>query len=166
MTTYLLQAARVWTGTDAGTIVDGAMLVRDGRIADVGPTARFANATRLERVDLGDATLQPGLVDAHLHLYGKPWDGRLLLQHGVTTVRDVGNRFPDIIRLRERQKAGRWVGPRVLACGPLLDGAKPHWAHVARGIPDDEDVEAVIDSVIDGGVDGLKTYVYAPPATV
>lgn len=166
MNARLIQAARAWTGTETGTIADGAVLVRNGHIADVGPVAHFANATGLERIDLGDVTLLPGLIDAHLHLSGQAWDGRVLLAHGITTVRDVGNRFPDIIRLRQRQAAGRWVGPHIWAAGPLLDATPPHWAHIARGIGPEENVEAVVDSLIDGGVDQLKSYYFAPPPLV
>ncbi len=162
----LLTAARVWTGTAPGLLTDGAVLVRAGRIAAVGPREQFGAANGVERIDLGDVTLLPGLIDAHVHLYGQDWDGRLLLAHGITTVRDVGNRFPAIVGLRKRQVAGRWCGPRIFACGPLLDADPPHWAHLARGLAADADVEAVVEELIAGGVDGLKTYVLAPPDLV
>lgn len=158
----LITADRVWTGTDAGTIVDGAVLLRDGLIVDIGHRSRFANIAGVARVELGDATLLPGFVDAHVHLYGKDWDGRLLLLHGVTAVRDVGNRFPEIIQLRERQAAGIWSGPRILACGPLLDGAEPHWPHIGFGTTNGRSVESVVDELLAGGVDGYKTYIHTP----
>jgi len=164
--TTLIMAARVWTATGAECISDGAVLLRDGLIADVGPRRHFQNAADPVRIDLGDVTLLPGFVDAHLHLSGQEWDGRLLLAHGVTTVRDIGNRFPAIIRLRERQARGRWTGPRVVAWGPLLDADPPHWPHLARVIRAGEDVEAVVDELLDGGADGCKTYYRLPPALV
>ena len=60
------RAARVFDGISEGVIEDGAVVVEDGRIASVGPARRLPEA-----VDLGDVTLMPGLIDAHVHLV---WD--------------------------------------------------------------------------------------------
>lgn len=52
----------------APPIRDGALLTdEEGRIAEVGPDAAVAQPEDAERVDLGDAALLPGLVNAHAH---------------------------------------------------------------------------------------------------
>jgi imidazolonepropionase-like amidohydrolase len=89
---------------------NGVVVVEDGRIASVGPARELASD--VEVVDLGDATLLPGLIDAHVHLVwsasAEPHEvvereSRALtalrcannaerhLRAGVTTVRDVGS---------------------------------------------------------------------------
>ena len=158
-----ITARRVWTGDSL--LEPGAVLVAGGRVRDVGSAERFVGI-QAERCELGDVTLLPGFVDAHVHLRGATWDGRLLLLHGITTVRDVGNRFPAIARLRSRQAARRWIGPRILTFGPLLDADPPHWPHLARPISDGEAVEKVVDALVAAGADGLKTYVRAAPPLV
>ncbi len=57
---------------------DGALAVRDGRIAMIGPAAEVVAASPdLEVIDLGDDLLAPGLVDAHCHLEWSLLDGLL-----------------------------------------------------------------------------------------
>src|SRR5205085_4248283 len=65
--TTLLHNAYVVTMDDAGTEHDdGWILVRDGRVEDVGA---FAPPAADERVDLGGSIVTPGLVNTHHHLY-------------------------------------------------------------------------------------------------
>ena len=104
------RAARIIDGVSEKVIQGGYVLVEEGRIIAVERDLATPPGTRL--VDLGDATLLPGLIDAHVHLVwnasGLPHEvvhreSRYLtalrtaqhaLQHlraGVTTVRDTGS---------------------------------------------------------------------------
>lgn len=109
----LLKPAKVWTAENAGPPHEGwAVLVKDGKIAAVGPVAQI-DATGAELVDLPGATLIPGLMDLHSHLFLHPynetsWDDQVLketptyrtlraavqakatLEAGFTTLRDLG----------------------------------------------------------------------------
>jgi imidazolonepropionase-like amidohydrolase len=60
------RAARVFDGVSEGTSEDAVVVVRDGRIVSV--IASNNPPAQAELVDLGDATLLPGLIDAHVHL--------------------------------------------------------------------------------------------------
>ncbi|HMH79922.1 MAG TPA: amidohydrolase family protein, partial [Candidatus Acidoferrum sp.] len=54
-----------------GVIRDGAILVRDGLIAAVGPSSKIEKLTEsknAEKVDVGGRVVLPGFVDAHTHL--------------------------------------------------------------------------------------------------
>jgi imidazolonepropionase len=56
---------------DPGVVRDGAVLVRDGRIAAAGSRAkleRMASAREARKIDLGGRVMLPGLVDSHTHL--------------------------------------------------------------------------------------------------
>jgi len=120
-------------------IEDGAVVVEDGHIASVGPARGLAPNT--ETVDLGDVTLMPGLIDAHVHLV---WDSSaephevvarqsraltvlrcaknadLHLRAGVTTVRDVGSTDGLAVELGRAVELGILSGPRVVAAGQAI----------------------------------------------
>ena len=109
----LLKPARVWTAEDAGPPHEGwGVLIRDNRIAAVGPAAGL-DATGAEVIDLPGATVIPGLMDLHSHLLLHPyneasWDDQVLkeapdyrviratvqakatLDAGFTTLRELG----------------------------------------------------------------------------
>lgn len=134
----VLRAARM-LDVEAGRIVEGAWLVIEGdRIAAVRPAALPAGARTL---DLGDATLVPGLIDAHTHLcYDLEGDwlhrdvketaadaalrgarnAKRTLLAGFTTVRDVGSTgFADVALMRAID-AGLVEGPHVLPAGHAI----------------------------------------------
>jgi imidazolonepropionase-like amidohydrolase len=133
------RAARVFDGTSEGVIEDGAVVVEDGRIASVGPARGLSPNT--EAVDLGDVTLMPGLVDAHVHLVwdasAKPHEvveresraltvlrcaknAALHLRAGVTTVRDLGATDGLSIDVARAVELGLLPGPRVVAAGRAI----------------------------------------------
>jgi imidazolonepropionase-like amidohydrolase len=119
----LLRAARV-VDVDRGAIVpDAAILVRGDRIAAVGAASRISIPPDATTLDLGQATLAPGLIDAHVHLAlrGTPEDNaRATLLAGFTTVQDLGALAYANVALRDRIAAGGVEGPRVVASGPWL----------------------------------------------
>jgi imidazolonepropionase-like amidohydrolase len=84
-----------------------------------------------EVIELGGATLLPGLIDAHVHL---AWAGRgaapgslagkdearATLEAGFTTVRNVGSTGWADLALRDAIERGEVAGPRMLIAGPAL----------------------------------------------
>ncbi|MGW1616312.1 amidohydrolase family protein [Streptomyces sp. NPDC002285] len=135
----LITASRVLTGS--GTYLeDGAVLVEGDSIAAVGPRAQLADRAGADGKHLAfpDATVLPGLIDAHVHLAfdggGDPVstlaessDEKLLgdmrrraqqlLSSGVTTVRDLGDRNGLTLRLDEEISRGGTPGPRIVSAG-------------------------------------------------
>ena len=111
-------------------------MVRDGVIREVRPRL----ASDPEPV-CTDCYAVPGLIDVHVHTPPRIVSGNqqlfalLYLAHGVTTVRDVGESESSVGELAARLNAASLVGPRMLRCGPVLDGDPPGWP-VARVVPD------------------------------
>jgi imidazolonepropionase-like amidohydrolase len=93
--------------------------VQNGRIAERLPVDRVSQVSA-PVIDLGTATLLPGLIDAHVHLQlgGSPEaNARTVLHAGFTTVVDLGATSDVVLRLRDRVAAGTVEGPRILAAG-------------------------------------------------
>ena len=135
-TTTLIRAARMIDGK--GSLVEpGAVLVSGDRITATGAEAASARADHV--IDLGDATILPGLIDLHTHLtdrVGTHWEEVLItttpaqaalygaanalttLRAGFTTVRDMGPTWPYTdVDLRDVIDAGVLPGPRMQVAG-------------------------------------------------
>jgi len=118
---------------------DQTIVIAGGKIVSVGESATAKVPADAQRIDLPNATILPGLIDAHTHLTFDPTFGyerlaisvprqtltgaknaRLTLQAGFTTVRNVGaDGFTDVA-LRDAINAGDVPGPRMLVSGPLI----------------------------------------------
>ena len=133
----LLRAARLLDGRGGAVLAPGMVLVQGDKIVEVGAALAAPAGTRV--VDLGDATLLPGLIDLHTHLtdkYGVHWEDALLtttpsqaalwgaknardtLLAGFTTCRDMGPTWSFVdVDLRDAIVQGAVVGPRMLVAG-------------------------------------------------
>lgn len=115
-----VRAARILdprTGTYTGPAI---ILVTGTRITDVIPGTTVDSAVANQVLDLGNATVLPGLIDAHVHLaIGGTVRANAIadLRAGFTTVADLGSLTTRMLRLRDSINAGHIEGPRVLAAG-------------------------------------------------
>lgn len=107
---------------EGGSIIRDAVVVVDGdRIVASGPKTSAMLRGRI--IDLGDVTLLPGMIDAHVHLTlgGAPdANARATLLAGFTTVQDLGALGNANIQLREAIKSGKVAGPLIVSAGPWL----------------------------------------------
>jgi len=135
----LLLPAAVWDGVADARHPGWAVLVRDDRIAAVGPADRIAAPANAERIELPGTTLLPGLIEGHSHLFLHPynealWDDQVLkepfalrvaravaharatLEAGITTERDLGTEgaFDADVQLRRAIEQGIVPGPRLI----------------------------------------------------
>ena len=132
----VVRAARLINGRSAAPIAPAVVVIRGERIEAVGAGVPIPSGARV--IDLGNATLLPGLIDLHTHLTstGVHWEDELLkttpgqaalhgaqnaritLMAGFTTCRDMGPTWPFVdIDLRKAIDEGVVVGPRLLASG-------------------------------------------------
>jgi imidazolonepropionase-like amidohydrolase len=135
--TVVLKAARLFDGKSNQLMAPAVVVVTDARITDVGP--RAAAPAGAEVIELGDATLLPGFLDAHTHITQERTDNnaqervnaiemttaektlyaavlaRKTLMAGFTTVRNLGAADFIDIGLRNAITRGLTPGPRILA---------------------------------------------------
>jgi imidazolonepropionase-like amidohydrolase len=173
--TVAYRAARVFDGVSQHVVENGAVVVEDGRIASVGP-ARYLRSNA-EVIDLGDATLLPGLIDAHVHLVwsasAEPHEvveresralttlrcaanAALHLRVGVTTVRDVGATDGLSIDIARAVELGVLPGPRVVAAGRAIAMTGGHGWFIGRGADGPEAVRHAVRSELKAGATCIK----------
>ena len=160
---YALAGATIVDGTGRPPVHDGVVIVRDGRIAAVGPRASTAIPAGVATVDVAGKTLAPGLWDMHTHVTQVEW-APVYLAAGVTTVRDMGNEFEFITALRGSIASRRSLGPRLLLAG-LVDGGGPN----AFGVYEAATPEAARQAVAKyhaAGFEQMKIYSLLTPAIV
>ena len=134
--TTVLKAARLFDGQSNAVVSPGIVVVSDGKIVSAGTSAEVPAGA--EVIDLGDATLLPGFIDAHTHLsmmYTTDYkqaelntlqksipeqtldattNVKVTLMAGFTTVRDVGSAHYMDVGLRNAIRDGIIPGPRML----------------------------------------------------
>ena len=138
--TIVLKAAHLFDGRSGKLDSPGLVVVQGKTIVGVGANAAVPADARV--VELGDATLLPGYIDAHTHIaydYNENWaqgfyegmlrfpveqsfhaarNARVTLEAGVTTVREVGAADFIDVGLRNAINEGVIPGPRMRASSP------------------------------------------------
>ena len=114
---------------EEGTIIDGTgsgpqegwtLVIRDGRIQEVGPSSRISRPDNARVIDATGKFIIPGLTDTHVHYYG--YEAELFLAHGVTTIFLLGGVYEWEIAQREAIARGDIIGPRIFTAGNPLGG--------------------------------------------
>jgi imidazolonepropionase-like amidohydrolase len=137
-------------------LTDHTVVVRDGRIASIGPSASITIPADAERIDGKGRYLMPGLADFHVHLTS---DEQLLsyLAHGVTSIFDLDG-SPRQLELRAELANHQRFGPTLYTSSPRVDGDPPVFGGtvVKVGSPD-QARKAVVQQKL-AGYDALKVY--------
>ncbi len=139
MTRIVLRAAAMFDGVQV--VEHPTVVVEDGRIAAIVAGGEAPVGAKDTVIELGQRSILPGLIDAHVHLGGSragdglfvdpalavlraAADARAALNSGFTTLRDCGSK--NAIALREAIAEGTLVGPRIVACGPMISSTGGH----------------------------------------
>jgi imidazolonepropionase-like amidohydrolase len=147
-------------GTGAEPLPDAAVVIREDRIVAVGLRSDLTIPPQAEVINLRNATILPSFINTHVH---NAYQGRNLsiwAREGVTTVRDLGERFEfPYFTTRDRlctDLRRAWL----IAAGPLVTvpGGYPiagnNFASLTVTSP--EDARQKIDQLIDDGADVIK----------
>src|SRR5213080_3711367 len=152
--TIALKAARLFDGKSNALVQNAVVIVQGDKIVDAGSNLPIPSGAQM--IDLGDATLAPGFMDAHTHLtadFSGNYNERRLqeldvnvsehairatafalatVEAGFTTVRDLGSRFVASrefvdVALRNSINKGVIVGPRMLVATKGIGATGGHF---------------------------------------
>ncbi len=158
----------------AETLSNGYMIVDGTTIHSI----RTDKPSGIPILDLGEVTLLPGLIDAHLHLM---WTGenadpeatrkaetkemtmlrmanhaRKSIAGGITTCREAGSPTDMILALRSALAAGFVPGPRMISAGTLITMTGGHVNTISREADGPGEARKAARELIKAGVDFLK----------
>lgn len=180
---YLLSASQVLIGLAGQRFDNGAVLVQGESIVAVGGHDEVRAAAGADVIELAfpAATILPGLINAHVHLAFNVGPDRLekliapvdeprlalsmagraqqLLNCGVTTVRDLGDRGGLTVALRESIDAGELAGPRILAATAPLTPPGGHCWFLGGEVAGPDQIRQQIRRNAAAGADVIKVMV-------
>lgn len=144
-----LKASRLFDGKAKTLVPNGVVVIQGDKIVDAGSELAIPEGAQV--IDLGDATLSPGFIDAHTHLtsdFSKPYRERQLselqtelplaayeaipnaertLDAGFTTVRDLGSESFMDVALRDAIGKGIVRGPHMLCATKGIGATGGHF---------------------------------------
>lgn len=148
--------------TSASILTNQTVLVRAGRIVEIGGAASVALPDSVQQFECaGRLYLMPGLADMHVHMFD-PNEMLLYLANGVTTVRNLHG-LGSHLQWRESLLRNELLGPRLYTSGPIVDGNPPARA-TNRVIRTAAEARSVVAQQKQAGYDFLKIYDNVPRA--
>lgn len=164
--TIAVRAARLFDPKTGTNLTNQVVLIQGDRIMDVGPAARVQVPADARVIDLGDATVLPGLIDGHVHLTDAAgglqhqmmvalYNATQSLNAGFTTQVAMGSHgggYADV-ELKKAIESGLVKGPRLLTAGPVLEITQP-----GNG-PFPLEFKPLEPSLIANGADGMRAAV-------
>ncbi len=184
--TTVLTNVRIIDGTGAPATTNQSLVIEDGKIKAIGPSAQIPVPTGARVLDLSGRSVMPGLVMLHEHLnYGggdelmrmQPFSApRLFLAFGVTTIRTAGINEPYAeINLKRRIDRGLVPGPEMFVSGPWFSDPEegPGFAKEFREgllgikfVRDADDARRAVRYWAAEGVTSIKLYRRTTPAMI
>jgi imidazolonepropionase-like amidohydrolase len=175
-TTVAIRAGRLFDSVSGQLLTKQVIIVQGEKIAEVGPEGTVRIPAGVRVIDLSQATVLPGFIDTHSHVFntrnkGMTGDQSMLiavenvranLLAGFTTLRDMdshGNGFQDV-DLKNAINRGTIDGPRMLVSGRPIG-----WAGTSQAREDDlgpilvrnaEEGRAAVREVLKNGAEHVK----------
>jgi imidazolonepropionase-like amidohydrolase len=174
-----VKAGRLFDSKAGQMLTKQIVVIQGERIVDVGPEARVKIPAGAQVIDLSQATVLPGLIDAHTHMFNTPKPGMsreastLIAVHnlqadlhaGFTAARDMsshGNGYADV-DIRNAINEGRIDGPRYQVSGRGIV-----WKGAANATPENplasnvvgtvEEARAAVREHVEHKVDWIKLF--------
>jgi imidazolonepropionase-like amidohydrolase len=143
---------------------DVTVVITGNRITTIGRTGEVSIPRDAQVIDATGKFLIPGLWDMHVHALRKERVDYMLplfVANGITGIRDIGTTadgFASLRQLRQEIAGGIRTGPRILAAGRILDGARPAVPENSLPFANPTEAREAVRILKEGGADFIKVY--------
>jgi imidazolonepropionase-like amidohydrolase len=150
--------------TGAPTKSDMTAIVTGNQISAVGKTGKVRVSKNSQIIDATGKFLIPGLWDMHVHVLAEERIDaflQLFIANGVTGIRDMGTTekgFANLAQLRKEIADRTRLGPRIIAAGRILDGAKPDVPENSIVFTNETEARQAVRFLKQSGADFIKVY--------
>jgi imidazolonepropionase-like amidohydrolase len=162
-------------GTGHAPLPNAAMILENGRIAWVGPSAKLKPPPSAPITDMQGKYIMPGIINLHVHLgatigldqnekFFTPEnvekDLKTYASYGVTTVLSMGTDKDSIFKIRDEQRAGRPTETRIYTAGQgfVFKGGYGGLEGVNQGVATVAEVEPAVAAQAAKHVDFIKLW--------
>jgi imidazolonepropionase-like amidohydrolase len=184
--TLVLQGATLIDGTGTSPKTNAEIIIYDNKIIAVTNQTNYEynllsddrdrSLTNERVLNLTGKYIMPGLFDTHAHVAGvrkNSYDQAIsenmlgmLLNSGVTTIRNPGGPTNESVQLREEVLDGDLKGPEIFTAGRLLNTPEIPVPFVEKQVTTVEEVRKEVRNQAEAGVDFIKLYVGMKPELV
>src|SRR2546426_2269775 len=126
-----LVGGTIYVSPAESPIVDGVILIRDGKIAAVGRRTALGIPRGIQTLDCSGLTITAGFWNSHVHFIERKWSNAAAIpaselarqlqdafsRYGFTNVFDLGSMWENTRQIRERIQSGEVAGPRIRSTG-------------------------------------------------
>ena len=178
----VLHGATLIDGTGSPPKSDAIVIINGNKIITVTNQSEYLNhyfnnlngtQTGVRFLNLSGKYIMPGLFDMHAHVGGVLKDSYdhaasekmlgMLLDYGITTIRDPGGPTNESVSLREDILSGKIAGPEIFTAGRLLNTPELPVPFVEKQVTTEEEVIEEVRRQATSGVDFIKLYVGLNP---
>ena len=177
----VLVGAKVYPSPTAAPIDNAVIIIRDGKIADIGPDGRVKAPKGIPFVDCGGKVITAGFWNSHVHFTEDFWNGaatapvsklephmqEMLTSWGFTSVFDIGSDPRNTVPLRDRVDSGEIPGPKIYTTAgnifpkngiPVYVPAEIRKQLTQLEAATPADAERLAQQSIGMGADGIKVF--------
>jgi hypothetical protein len=134
------------------------VIVEGDRIEAIGVASRIRIPRMSQIIDGSGLFLIPGLWDMHVHFTEVVRTFPMFIANGVTGVRNVGGDLDQLLKWRVDVAAGKLLGPRIVTCGPIVDGPDPAAHGPTLVVSNAKEARKTVDDLKQRGADCIKVY--------
>jgi len=152
--TVAIVHANIITGDGSTVIQDGCLIIEGSRITRVGKYSDILIPDGARILEAEGLTILPGLIDAHFHLGTLDSLPTIMLERGITSLRDPG---AWIESYQKELDSDRHL-PRLYLTGPHLDMFPPAYPTNSYVLRDPSEARAAVHRFADQGASAIKIY--------